>query len=571
MGTSADRRESPARSARAPGRDGPSSSGTTADGDHNGRDLLEMFAAATSWLERNADAINSINVYPVPDGDTGTNMYLTMRATMEEAFHTKSDAAGAVAQAMARGALMGARGNSGVILSQILSGIADRLSEKESFSGSDFAEALEAASQKAYKAVSQPVEGTILTVMREGAAAAKRKARRMGSSLKSVLASAVEAARETVSKTPSLLPVLREAGVVDAGGQGLYIMLEGALHYIRGDTGPPVALAARDPDASWLAATASLHEGAQSPYGYCTEFLVRGENLNSSAILEKMLTLGDSVLVVGDESLLRVHLHTHDPGAALSYGTILGSVTTVKVDNIRTQAEEFVTRPRPEGEGLSARVSTVAVVAGLGLEQMLHSLGVTAIVRGGQTMNPSTEDILAAVETCPSPEVIILPNNKNVVMAARQAAEHSTKRVKVVPTTSVPQGVAALLALNAEAGLEENATAMEEARQTVRTAEVTRAVRPTLLGGLRIRRGQAIALIDGQLKVAEESLRGAVRASLGHMVRPDSSLITLYYGADTSREEAQALADDLAREYSSLEIELVAGGQPHYHYIVSVE
>jgi DAK2 domain fusion protein YloV len=571
MGTSADRRESPARSARAPGRDGPPTSSSSADGDHNGRDLLEMFAAATSWLERNADAINSINVYPVPDGDTGTNMYLTMRATLEEASHTKSDAAGAVAQAMARGALMGARGNSGVILSQILSGIADRLSEKDSFSGSDFAEALEAASQKAYKAVSQPVEGTILTVMREGAAAAKRKARRVGSSLKSVLSDAVEAAKEAVTKTPSLLPVLREAGVVDAGGQGLYIMLEGALRYIRGDTGPPVALTARDPEASWLAATAALHEGAQSPYGYCTEFLVKGKNLDSGAVLEKMLTLGDSVLVVGDESLLRVHVHAHDPGAALSYGTSLGAVITVKVDNIRTQAEEFVTRPRPEGEGLIARVSTVAVVVGLGLEQVLSSLGVTAIVRGGQTMNPSTEEILAAVEACPSPEVIILPNNKNVVMAARQAAGHSTKAVKVVPTTSVPQGVAALLALNAEAGLEENATAMEEARQTVRTAEVTRAVRPTLVGSLRVRRGQAIALVDGELRVAEESLRGAVRASLKRMVAPGSSLITLYYGADTSREEAQALADDLAREYPSLEIELVAGGQPHYHYIVSAE
>jgi DAK2 domain fusion protein YloV len=570
MGNSADRRESPTRSARAPGKDGSPNS-STATSDHNGRDLLEMFAAATSWLERNADAINSINVYPVPDGDTGTNMYLTMRATLEEAYHAKSDDAGAVAQAMARGALMGARGNSGVILSQILSGIADRLSEKESFSGSDFAEALEAASEKAYKAVSQPVEGTILTVMREGAAAAKRKTRRMGSSLKSVLASTVEAAREAVSKTPSLLPVLREAGVVDAGGQGLYIMLEGALRYIRGDVGPPVALTARDPEASWLAATAALHENAESSYGYCTEFLVSGENLDSSAILEKMLTLGDSVLVVGDESLLRVHVHTHDPGAALSYGIDLGSVTTVKVDNIRTQAEEFMTRPRPEGEGPAARVSTVAVVAGLGLEQALRSLGVTATVRGGQTMNPSTEEILAAVEVCPSPEVIILPNNKNVVMSARQAAEHSTKRVEVVPTTSVPQGVAALLALNAEAGLEEIASAMEEARQTVRTAEVTRAVRPTLLGSLRVRRGQAIALIDGQLKVAEESLRGAVRASLGHMITPASGPITLYYGADTSREEAQALADDLAREYPSLEIELVAGGQPHYHYIVSVE
>jgi DAK2 domain fusion protein YloV len=325
--------------------------------DHDGRDLRWMFAVATSCLERNADAINSINVFPVPDGDTGTNMYLTMRATMEEAFHTKSDAAGDVARAMAHGALMGGYGKSGVILSQILSGIADRLSEKESFSGSDFAEALEVASEKAYKAVSQPVEGTILTVMREGAVAAKRKARRVGSSLKSVLTSAVEAAREAVSKTPSLLPVLREAGVVDAGGQGLYVMLEGALRYVRGDSGTPVALAARDPEASWLAATASLHEETESSYGYCTEFLLRGENLDSHAVLEKMLTLGDSVLVVGDESLLRVHVHTNDPEAVLNFGASLGSVTTIKIDDIQAEAEE---RARLSlggfGRGLTPRV-----------------------------------------------------------------------------------------------------------------------------------------------------------------------------------------------------------------------
>jgi DAK2 domain fusion protein YloV len=570
MGDSAGRHGPPARSARTPGKD-PSPTSTSSGNGHDGRDLREMFAAATSWLERNADAINSINVYPVPDGDTGTNMYLTMRATMEEAFHAKSDGAGDVAQAMARGALMGARGNSGVILSQILSGIADRLSEKESFSGSDFAEALEAASAKAYKAVSQPQEGTILTVIREGAAAAKHKARRVGSSLKSVLTGTVEAASEAVSKTPSLLPVLREAGVVDAGGQGLYVMLEGALRYVRGDTGPPATLAARDPEANWLATTASLHESAESPYGYCTEFLLKGKKLDSGAVLEKMLTLGDSVLVVGDESLLRVHVHTHDPGAAVSYGTSLGSVTTVKIDNIQTQAAEFVTRPRPEAEAFTARVSTVAVVSGLGLEQVLRSLGVTAIVRGGQTMNPSTEELLAAVDACPSQEVIVLPNNKNVVMAAQQAAEHSAKTVKVVATTSVPQGVAALLALDAEAGLGENASAMEAARRSVRTAEVTRAVRATISGGLRVRRGQAIALIDGELKVAETSLRGAVRAALEQMLTLGSGLITLYYGADTALEEAQALADDLAREHASLEIELVAGGQPHYQYIVSVE
>jgi len=307
---------------------------------HNGRDLRGMFAVATSCLERNADAINSINVFPVPDSDTGTNMYLTMRAAMEEAFHAKSDAAGTIARAMAHGALMGGYGKSGGILTQILGGIADRLSENESFSASDFADALEAASLKAYKAVSQPVEGTILTVIREGAAAAKHKARKDDATLKSVLAGTVEAAREAVAKTPSLLPILREAGVVDAGGQGLYVMLEGTLRYVQGDSGPPLALAARDPEASWLAATASLHEETESYYSYCTEFLLKGDNLDSGAVLEKMLALGDSVLVAADRSLLRVHVHTDDPEAALSFGASLGSVTSIRIDDIQAEAEE---------------------------------------------------------------------------------------------------------------------------------------------------------------------------------------------------------------------------------------
>jgi hypothetical protein len=315
-------------------------SGTTSPGDHNGRDLRGMFAVATSCLERNADAINSINVFPVPDSDTGTNMYLTMRAAMEEAFHAKSVAAGNVARAIAHGALMGGYGKSGVILSQILSGIAEGFSEKERFSGSDFAEALEAASAKAYKAVSQPVEGTILTVMREGAAAAKRKTRRAGSSLKSVLAGTVEAARKAVAETPSLLPVLREAGVVDAGGQGLYVMLDGALRYVQRDSGPPMALAGRDPEASWLAATASLHEETESYYSYCTEFLLKGDNVDSNAVLDKMLALGDSVLVAADGSLLRVHVHTNDPEGALSFAASLGSVTSIRIDDIQAEAEE---------------------------------------------------------------------------------------------------------------------------------------------------------------------------------------------------------------------------------------
>ncbi|MBE3109870.1 MAG: DAK2 domain-containing protein, partial [Acidobacteria bacterium] len=272
-----------------------------------------MFSASTTWLEQNAQAINSINVFPVPDGDTGTNMYLTMRATMDEAYESGSEAANAVAGAMARGALMGARGNSGVILSQILRGFADSLSEKERFNSLDFVDALHEAAVKADRAVSHPVEGTILTVMRAVAAAARERSRKMRGNLKSVLAAAVDAAKDAVAKTPSLLPALREAGVVDAGGQGLYVMLEGALRYLRGDLASLAPLVVQDPERTWARATTAVHDVAEGEYGYCTEFLLSGEKLNAGATLERMLELGDSVLVVGDETLLRVHLHTSQP------------------------------------------------------------------------------------------------------------------------------------------------------------------------------------------------------------------------------------------------------------------
>lgn len=542
----------------------------TSNGSHTGGELRDMFAAATSWLEVNAEAINSINVFPVPDGDTGTNMYLTMRSTMDEAFHAQSEAVGAVARAMARGALMGARGNSGVILSQILRGMAEGLSGKERFTKADFALALDAASRSAYTAVTKPVEGTILTVIREVATAVKVKARRLRS-LGSLLNTAVEAAREAVAKTPSLLPTLREAGVVDAGGQGLYVMLEGALRYLRGDVVPEKTLAPRDPEAGWLDATASLHDTAETRFGYCTEFLLEGERLNKETVVQRLFSLGDSVLVVGDESLLRVHVHTADPGAALTYGTSLGALEKVKVDNIQAQTDRFVSRPRARPEGPATPIGVVMVAAGPGLEEAARSLGATAVVRGGQTMNPSTESILTAVESCPSPQVIILPNNKNVVPAASQAAQHARKRAVVVPTSTFPQGVAALVALNPELGLEENVTAMEVARRSVRTAEVTRAVRGSTINGLRVRQGQAIALVDGELCVAEDSLPAAIRACLGRCLTSDSSLVTLFYGADVSAEEAEALRDGLSADHPSLEIELVAGGQPHYHYIISVE
>lgn len=539
---------------------------------YSGGDLRGMFGAATTWLEQNAQAINSINVFPVPDGDTGTNMYLTMRATMDEAYESGSEAANIVAGAMAKGALMGARGNSGVILSQILRGFADSLSEKERFNSLDFVDALDEAAVSADRAVSHPVEGTILTVMRAVAAAARERSKKLRGNLKSVLAAAVDAAKDTVAKTPSLLPALREAGVVDAGGQGLYVMLEGALRYLRGDLASLAPLAVQDPERTWARTTTAVHGGAESKYGYCTEFLVSGEKLNAGATLERMLELGDSVLVVGDETLLRVHLHTAEPETALAYGRSLGQLSQPKVENIETQAEQFVAHARASGyEPDLGVVGIVVVVSGSGLEDVFRSLGATAIVPGGATMNPSIKQILLAIESCPQEEVIVLPNNKNVVLAAQQAAKNSRKLVRVLRTVSMPQGMAALLALNPEQGLDANAGPMEDASREVQTIEVTKAIRTTRVDGLRVRVGQDIALLDGKLTVAEDSPRDAVRESLKQAVTSEMSLVTIYYGAESTAEDAEALAAEIHAVYPSLETEVVYGGQPHYTYIVSLE
>jgi len=546
--------------------------GGSAVATHSGKELREMFAAATSWLERNAEAINSINVFPVPDGDTGTNMYLTMRATMDEANRAGADAAAnVVARAMAKGALMGARGNSGVILSQILRGLADGLGDKERFDGNDFVDALDKAAANADKAVTHPVEGTILTVMRDVAAAARHEMKRVGSNLKSVLSAAVDAAKDTVARTPTLLPALREAGVVDAGGQGLYVMLEGALRYLRGDLASLAPLAVRDPEETWLKTTITVHEGAEKPFGYCTEFLVQGDNLNVNATLDRMLELGESVLVVGDENLLRVHLHTATPGDAVSFATSLGQVFDIKIENIEEQAQEFAKHRHAGYEPDLAGIGIVAVVAGRGFEDVFRSLGAAAVVSGGATMNPSTKEILTAIDFCPQPDVIVLPNNKNVILAAEQAARHSTKNVRIVKTRFVPQGMAALLALNLEQGLDENVEVMEEARGQVKTIEVTRAIRTTTLDGRRVREGQAIAIADGKLTAVEDEPDAATLDALQQAVTPSTSLVTLYFGGEATQKDAAALARRIRAEHASIEVEVVFGGQPHHSYIVSVE
>jgi len=531
----------------------------------SGEMLKGMFVAATRWLEKNAANINSLNVFPVPDGDTGTNMLLTMRATTDEALRAKEGSASAIADAMAKGALMGARGNSGVILSQIVRGLASGLKDKDTFTACEFAFALEEASSHAYKGVSNPVEGTILTVIREAAAAAQEMSLTNGCDVVSVLETVVSVAKESVAKTPTLLDVLREAGVVDAGGQGLYVMLEGALHYLKkaeGENG-------LTDDDMVLSAPAVVQMEQEMEYGYCTEFLIKGSELNPNVIRERLCAMGESVLVVGDEDVVKVHIHTFNPGAILVYAGALGTMHQLKIDNMQDQHQDFIAAKDGQTEAVVG-ISVVAVVSGEGLSEVFRSIGANIIVPGGQTMNPSVEELLRAVASASTDEVIILPNNPNILLTAKQAQSLADKKVEVVGQT-IPQGIAALLAFQPGDDIETNAEAMGEAASCVITGEVTTAVRTTKLNGVDIKEGQTIGFIDGQfIKVGNDRL-DVVSALIDKLDLADGALVTVYWGADSDKNEVDSIVHSMNGYHTGLEIEVVEGKQPHYNYIISVE
>ena len=535
----------------------------------NGQDLREMFAVATTWLEKSASDIDALNVFPVPDGDTGTNMLLTMRSSIEEAYRAPDQSASAVARAMAKGALMGARGNSGVILSQIWRGLAQGLAEKESFTGSDLASALAQASTMAYKGLSNPVEGTILTVVREAALTAQAQASSGDDDLKSVLEATVNAAGESVAKTPTLLPVLREAGVVDAGGQGLYTILEGALRYLRGE-GEQMQFRKPQIIVSDIPATRLPQVMAEEevPYGYCTNILLRGQGLDPDKLRMKLKRKGQSLVVAGDESTVRIHIHTYDPGKILRYVGSLGTMHEINIRNMDEQHQDFLEMQRERTP--AADIAIVAVAAGEGLTEVFKSLG-AVVVPGGQTMNPSTKDLLQAVESVVADKIIILPNNKNIVLTANQVQSVTTKTIEVVPTQTIPQGVAALLAFDYEGDLGTNAQFMEKAKSAVKSIEVTRAVRSTKLNGQKIKKKQAMSFLNGDLLAVGNTSTGVLNEALAKLDLDEAEVITIYYGADTEPAEAEQFSISLREKHPQLQIEVVKGGQPHYNYIVSVE
>lgn len=548
----------------------------------DGERFKQMVYAGLVWLRGHQEEVNALNVFPVPDGDTGTNMVLTMQSAWEEVADFRENNVGKVAHKVAHGALMGARGNSGVILSQIWRGLARYLDNREVLTATDWAAALEEGVRTAYKGVIRPVEGTILTVAREAAEEASRAAAR-GEDLPAVMERTVRRAWDALARTPDLLPVLAEAGVVDAGGQGLCFILEGMTRALRGEVALEVAPTAA---AAPVAPAFEAPSPPEEEYGYDVQFLIVGRGLDVEAIRRDIDAMGTSALVVGDENVVKVHVHVHDPGVPLSYAVKLGSLRDVVVEDMQAQYEEFVrgekapTRaPAPAMPPVSrvpvpampGDVAVVAVAAGDGLEKVFLSLGAAAVIPGGQTMNPSTEEILRVVESVPAPKVIVLPNNGNILLAARQAQELSSKEVVVVPTRSIPQGVAALLAFNYQADLEENAAKMARAAQDVRTGEVTVATRDANFNGLSVRQGQVIGLCDDQLVVAGDSVEETVRALLEKMGVAEREIVTLYYGAGVGSEEAEALAASLQEEYPDQSFEVVYGGQPHYFYIISVE
>ena len=540
-----------------------------------GPQLRKMARAGLVWLERNRDHVNSLNVFPVPDGDTGTNMLLTMRSAYARIEAGEETHVGKVAGQLAQGALMGARGNSGVILSQIWRGLAAGLSSVETFTTADLAQAFQMASDTAYKGVMRPVEGTILTVIREGAAEAADAARK-SEDLRFMLERILERCQQALERTPDLLPILRQAGVVDSGGQGLVYILEGMMRYAQGELSLDEQAEARAATENISAQALAVPEGGSLEFPYDVQFILTGRNLNVSQVRARIDAMGDSTVVVGDSSTIKVHIHVKDPGEPLSYGISLGHVSDVVVENMQEQMEALVhgdsTAPvEPVVTVLPDQVAVVAVAAGRGLINVFHSLGAAYVVNGGQTNNPSTEEIFQAIEKLPTDKVVILPNNKNIFLAAEAACDLSAKDVAVVHSRTVPQGIAALMALRPEREVEVNAEMMEQALKLVRTGEITRATRTVEIDGVDVKEGEIIALADGRLcsSGADESV--VLDELLEQLEVADAGIISLYFGADIPVGEAAETADHIRALFPDVEVELVEGGQAHYHYILGVE
>ena len=531
-----------------------------------GDDFRGMLIAATASLELNAPIANSLNVFPVPDGDTGTNMYLTLKSAQPALDELKDATGDKVAQAVAYETLMGARGNSGVIMSQFFRGLAEGFKNREFFSAEDVSRAFDQASQASYKAVGNPVEGTMLTVIRKAAEEAGQRTASGEDNPVQVLSYAYEAACQALLETPELLLKLKEAGVVDAGGLGIVAIIDGMICYLNGKDPKilDIDVGQAAPSAAYLDAT------EQEEFGYCTQFLLSDFALDVAEIRGYLEEKARSTVVVGMEDVIKVHFHTEEPEAIVAYARSLGSVSQLKMEDMDRQHRGFLEGHR-RGQQEAVPLGVVVVASGSGIEQIFIDLGAVDIVRGGQTMNPSAKELSDSAAHSAAAEVILLPNNSNIVPAARQAASLSEKPVHVLPTMSVPQGVSALLAFDPEASAESNLASMQDAISALHSGELTKAVRSTTINGRSVRQGEVIALLDGQLVAASQDIEEALQEMCRRAAPSPGNLITLYWGDATQEDQARQVAEKVREWCPGVEVDLVYGGQPHYNYLVSIE
>lgn len=533
----------------------------------------EMFVSGANNLQNSKDLVDKLNVFPVPDGDTGTNMSLTISYAMKELEKVGEDDITKIAKALSKGSLMGARGNSGVILSQIIRGIGKSVEGKDKLSTVDLAKALKGGSDTAYKAVIKPVEGTILTVIRETAEYAVKLAKRENN-IEKFLGKVVREANVSLENTPNLLKNLKDAGVVDSGGKGLTLILEGFYLAIVGKAVVP-ATAEKTELKNVSLSSADTTSTEDIKFGYCTEFILESDKIDDAGIRDIMLGYGDSLAVVGDEGVIKVHVHTNEPGNVLQEALKYGQLLTIKIENMRMQHEnilegvaENAEYEEPVEEKEFAFISTSM---GDGLASIFKDFGVDHVIEGGQTMNPSTEDFMKAIDKIYAKNIFILPNNSNIIMAANQAKELSDKNIIVIPTKNIPQAVSALVGFNPEATAEENEANMVEALSYVKSGQVTFAVRDTVMNGIEIREGNIIGIAEKEMIAAGDEVDEVAKKLVEKLVDEDSAIITLFYGEDVTEEQAEELRGELEEKFEDIDVELYYGGQPLYYYLISVE
>ncbi|MGL4990384.1 MAG: DAK2 domain-containing protein [Sarcina sp.] len=541
----------------------------------SGEQFYAMVQNASNKLESQSDYVNSLNVFPVPDGDTGTNMSMTFKAAAKEIAGLNGKSIEEVSKKLAKGALMGARGNSGVILSQILRGMSKGFEGVEEAEVADFVKAIEEGAKSAYKAVMRPTEGTILTIIRAAGETASVTSK---TDIQELMADVTRECKIMLDKTPEMLPALKKAGVVDSGGMGLLIIFEGMLEALKNGLQVEGVKVNKITTVSPKSAQETINED-DIKFAYCTEFIILGDASKSNEFKMKIENLGDSMIVVGYEDVIKTHIHTNDPGRVLSFAVQYGELSKIKIDNMKEEHREILAVSEESvaiadvdtEESILKKYGIVAVAMGSGMAQILKDLGVDYVIEGGQTMNPSTQDIVEATEKINAEHIFILPNNKNIIMAANQAAEVSDKDVRVIPTTTIPQGITGLTMFSPEANVDENEAGFKEAMNNVQSASVTYAVRDTEMDGIEIKEGNILGLREGKIKEVGISAYDVATVLIDSMVTEDSELITIFYGEDCEEEKVEELVEKLEEKYENFDIQCYNGNQPLYYFIIAVE